>query len=70
MRVRTAERNWFPKGHAQRARSANQGARIAGLGREEFKAILKICEALRDHTKDLIKANAKSWTSGYAEDAS
>jgi hypothetical protein len=53
----------------QVARAANQGARIAGPGREEFKAILKICEALRDHTKDLIKANTASWASGYAEDA-
>jgi hypothetical protein len=52
----------------QIARAANQGARIAGPGREEFKAILKICEALRNHTKDLIKANTASWVSGYAED--
>jgi hypothetical protein len=43
---------------------------MAAPGREEFRAILKICEALRDHTKDLIKANTASWASGYAEDAS
>jgi len=54
----------------QIARAANQGARVPGLGREEFRAILKICEALRDHTKDLIKVNTASWASGYAEDAS
>ena len=53
----------------QVARAANQGARIAVPGREEFKAILKICEALRDHTKGLIKANTASWAMGYAEDA-
>jgi hypothetical protein len=41
----------------------NQGARVAGAGRGEFEAILKICEALRDHTKDLIKSNAASWAS-------
>jgi hypothetical protein len=52
----------------QIARAANLGPRVVGLGREEFKAILKICEALRDHTKDLIKANTASWASGYAED--
>jgi hypothetical protein len=52
----------------QIARAANQGARVAGPGRDEFRAILKICEALRDHTKDLIKANTASWASGYAED--
>jgi hypothetical protein len=51
----------------QIARAANEGARIAGAGRDEFKAILKICEALRDHTKNLIKANAASWASGHAE---
>lgn len=54
----------------QLARAANQGARVVALGREEFRAILKICEALRDHTKDLIKANTASWATGYAEDAS
>jgi hypothetical protein len=54
----------------QIARAANQGARAVALGREEFRGIIKICEALRDHTKDLIKANTASWASGYAEDAS
>ena len=49
-------------------RAANQGARVVALGRDEFRAILKICEALRSHTKDLIKANTASWASGYAED--
>jgi len=53
----------------QIARAVNQGAPVAGPGRDEFRAILKICEALRDHTKGLIKANAASWTLGYAEDA-
>lgn len=53
----------------QIARAANQGGRVTGPGREEFRAILKICEALRDHTKDLIKANTASWASGYAEDS-
>jgi hypothetical protein len=54
----------------QIARAANQGTRVPGAGQEEFRAIFKICEALRDHTKDLIKANTASWVSGYAEDAS
>jgi mobilization protein NikA len=52
----------------QITRAANQGGRITGPGRDEFKAILKVCEALRDHTKDLIKCNTASWASGYAED--
>ena len=51
----------------QIARAANEGSRIAGVGREEFRAILKICEALRDHTKNLIKANTASWATGHAE---
>ncbi len=53
----------------QIARAANQGARVGGAGQEEFRAILKICEALRDHTKSLIKVNAASWRSGHAEPA-
>jgi Bacterial mobilisation protein (MobC) len=53
----------------QIARATNQGARVTGLGRDEFKDILKVCEALRDHTKDVIKVNTASWASGYAEDA-
>jgi hypothetical protein len=53
----------------QIARAVNQGARVAGPGRDEFRAILKICEALRDHTKDLIKVNTASWATGYAKDA-
>ena len=53
----------------QIARAANQGARVRGVGHDEFRAILKICEALRDHTKNLIKANAASWMSGHAESA-
>ena len=51
----------------QIAQAANQGARVGGVGHEEFRAILKICEALRNHTKSLIKANAASWSSGHVE---
>ena len=53
----------------QIARAANEGVPVTAPGRDEFRAILKICEALRDHTKNLIKANAASWTSGHAEPA-
>ncbi len=51
----------------QIARAMNHGARVGGIGYDEFRAILKICGALRDHTKNLIKANAASWVSGNAE---
>ncbi|HEY6925699.1 MAG TPA: hypothetical protein VI653_19620 [Steroidobacteraceae bacterium] len=52
----------------QIARAVNQGARVDGLGRDEFRGLLKICEALRDHTKGVIKSNTASWATGYAED--
>jgi hypothetical protein len=51
----------------QIARAANEGRPVTGMGRDEFRAVLKICEALRDHTKNLIKTNAASWASGHAE---
>ena len=54
----------------QMTHAANQGARVIGPGRAEFEAILKVCQALRDHTKNLIKANTASWATGYAKDAS
>ena len=53
----------------QIARAVNQGGRAEGLGREDVRAFLTICTALRDHTKHLIKANTSSWETGYAEDA-
>jgi hypothetical protein len=51
----------------QIARAANQGDRVAAPGREDLRAMLRICEALRDHVKGLIAANLKSWERGYAE---
>jgi hypothetical protein len=50
----------------QIARSAHEG-KIPGPAREEFRAMLKICEALRDNTKALIKANVDTWETGYDE---
>lgn len=54
----------------QLTRAVNQGARVTGPGRTEFEAVLKICKALRDYTKNLIKTNTASWATGYAEDPS
>jgi hypothetical protein len=51
----------------QIARAINQSGHLLWPRRGELEAILKICEALRDHTKELIKSNAASWASGYAE---
>jgi hypothetical protein len=50
----------------QLTRLAHQG--MAGPTRGELLVILKACEALRGRTKDLIKANARSWTVGHGED--
>jgi len=52
----------------QIARAANDGGRLPGSARADFRAMLKVCEGLRDSTKTLLKANLASWESGYAED--
>ena len=51
----------------QIARAANQGERAGGPSREDLRAILRVCEGLRDHVKGLLSANLKSWEQGYAE---
>lgn len=51
----------------QIARAANEGGKMPVSVREEFRAMLKICEALRDNTKALLQANISSWRSGYVE---
>jgi hypothetical protein len=40
----------------------------AGPTREELFAIVRACEALRDHTRGLIKANLVSWQQGHADE--
>ena len=50
----------------QIAKAVNEGGRAPGSVREEFRAMLKICEALRDNTKVLLKANEVSWQTGEA----
>ena len=52
----------------QIARLANQAGRAPSSGREEFRAMLKICESLRDNTKALLAANSRSWKIGHGED--
>jgi predicted HicB family RNase H-like nuclease len=52
----------------QIARSANEDGRLPGSAREDLRAMLKVCEALRDNTKALLKANLASWESGYGKD--
>ena len=52
----------------QIAKTLNEGAKAPASVREEFRAILKVCEALRDNTKALLKANVTSWESGFGKD--
>jgi hypothetical protein len=51
----------------QIARAVNEGGRAPGSVREEFRAMLKICEALRENTKALLKVNEISWETGHAQ---
>lgn len=51
----------------QIAKVANQGGRIPDSAGAEFRAMLKICVALRDNTKALLKANETSWETGHAQ---
>jgi hypothetical protein len=51
----------------QIARAAHQGERASGPSREDLRAILRVCEGLRDHVKGLLSANIKSWEQGYAD---
>lgn len=51
----------------QIARAVNEGGRVPGSVREEFRAMLKICEALRENTKALLSANVTSWEAGYVQ---
>lgn len=52
----------------QIARAANDAGRLPSSVRDEFRAMLKVCEALRDNTKAVLKANVASWESGHVED--
>jgi hypothetical protein len=45
----------------QIARAANQGGPVTGPGREDVKAMLRVCEGIRDHVKGLLLANVRAW---------
>ncbi|HEX4267350.1 MAG TPA: hypothetical protein VHY36_05650 [Steroidobacteraceae bacterium] len=49
------------------ARLLQQDARQAAPGLQEVQAMLRVCEALRDHFRALIKANLISWDIGHAD---
>lgn len=46
----------------QIARALNMGGRTTLPGRTEVLAMLRVAEALRDHFRELLKANAASWS--------
>jgi hypothetical protein len=49
----------------QIAKAANAGGKVPATVREEFRAMLAICDALRVNTKTLLKANETSWSTGH-----
>lgn len=51
----------------QMARATHQAASAAETPRIDVMAMIKVCEALRDHVKALLKANAVSWKVGHVE---
>jgi hypothetical protein len=51
----------------QIAKAANQGGPMPESAGAEFRAMLKICVALRDNTKSLLKANEASWRTGHVQ---
>jgi hypothetical protein len=68
LRLSISELSAIGRNINQIARAANEGGRLPGSAREEFRAMLKICEALRDNTRSLLMANATSWESGFGAD--
>ena len=51
----------------QIAKAAKEGSQLPASVREEFRAMLKVCVALRDNTKTLLQANIISWKTGHVE---
>ncbi|MDY6947415.1 MAG: plasmid mobilization relaxosome protein MobC [Pseudomonadota bacterium] len=49
----------------QLTRLAHHQTGPAGPDREDLRMMLKVCEAMRDHTKDLIKASSHAWRVGH-----
>ena len=51
----------------QIARTANQGERVNGPSRENVQSMIRVCGGLRDHVRELLSANLRSWEQGYGE---
>jgi Bacterial mobilisation protein (MobC) len=50
----------------QIARIAHQTGRVTGPNRDDLRSMLKVCEAMREHVKELVRVNIATWESGYA----
>jgi len=50
----------------QIARVSHQSGHAIGPSREDLRAVIKVCEGLRDHVHGLVRANVMSWQSGDA----
>ena len=50
----------------QIARVSHQSGHASGPSREDLRAVIKVCEGLRDHIHGLLRANVMSWQSGDA----
>jgi hypothetical protein len=48
-------------------RDMGRKLRAAGPSRDDARALLRVCEGLRDHVKGLIRGNLTSWKQGYGE---
>jgi hypothetical protein len=66
-RVSPAELASIGRNINQIAKAANQGGTMPDSGGAEFRAMFKICVALRDNTKSLLKANETSWETGHVQ---
>jgi hypothetical protein len=64
LRTSIAELSAIGRNINQIAHAANTGRPIPDSVASEFRAMLKVCEALRDNTKALLKANLVSWRIG------
>jgi Bacterial mobilisation protein (MobC) len=53
----------------QMARVAHQNGRMVTPGRDDVQSMLRICEAMRENIKTLVRSNTASWECGYVEAA-
>jgi len=61
LRRSVAELGAISRNLNQIARAANATGQVTGPNRQDLQAILRACTALRDHVKELIRANTASW---------